>query len=184
MKFCLAYIYRFRYGPAFKIYIMNYSYCERHLTALNFTVHPWTSYIVHSAKKLSILTQIRRFRTLTPVGIYQWLWNDAQRSKQHRRGSLLIFKSIYQIFNVKRDKKLPFSDCNSSLNSPMDLKWCTKLNVVYKRCTVVFQGHSTNFKVTRDKKITNFDPNWAFPDCNSSLTSAIDLKCYTKLVVV
>ena len=34
---------------------------------------------------------------------------------------------------------------------------------------VVFQGHTSSFKVTRDKKITNFDPNWAFPDCNSSL---------------
>ena len=24
-------------------------------------------------------------------------------------------------------------------------------------------------KVTQDKKIVNFDPNWAFPDCNSTL---------------
>ena len=45
-----------------------------------------------------------------------------------------------------------FPDCNSSLNSPMATKWCTKLEVAQKRCPIVFQGHSSNFKVTRDKK--------------------------------
>ena len=38
-----------------------------------------------------------------------------------------------------------------------------------KRCPIVLQGHPSNFKVTRLKKVVNFDPNWAFPDCNSSL---------------
>ena len=31
-----------------------------------------------------------------------------------------------------------FPDCNSRLNSPMALKWCTKLNLVQKRCPIVF----------------------------------------------
>ena len=31
-----------------------------------------------------------------------------------------------------------FPDCNSSLNSPMDLKWCTKLDTVLKRCPILF----------------------------------------------
>ena len=44
-----------------------------------------------------------------------------------------------------------FADCNSSLNSPMALKWCTKLVVVQKRWPIVFRGYSSNFKVTRDK---------------------------------
>ena len=35
----------------------------------------------HTAKKISILTQIRRFRDLTPVLIHQWLRNDAQSLK-------------------------------------------------------------------------------------------------------
>ena len=68
-----------------------------------------------------------------------------------------------------------FPDCNSSLNIPMALKCCIKLNVVYKRFSIVFQGHPSNFKVTRDEKIANFDPNRAFPDCNSSLTSPMDM---------
>ena len=45
-----------------------------------------------------------------------------------------------------------FPDCNSSLNSPMATKWCTKLEVALKRCPIVFQGHPPNFKVTRLKK--------------------------------
>ena len=36
-----------------------------------------------------------------------------------------------------------------------------------ERCPIVFQGHATDFKITRDKKITDFDSNLAFPDCNS-----------------
>ena len=73
-------------------------------------------------QKRSILTQIGRFRTVTPVRIHWWLWNHAQSLKQDRRG-----------------------------------------------CPIVFQGPKSNFKVTRDKKIADFDPNWAFPDSNLSL---------------
>ena len=77
------------------------------------------------------------------------------------------------------DPNWAFPDCNSSLNSPMALKWNTKLNVVKKRCPIVFQGHPSNFKVQRDRKITNFDPNRALLDCNSSLTSLMDFKWCT-----
>ena len=87
----------------------------------------------HTAKKSSILTQIRRFQTVTPVWIHQWLWNDAQSLKQHRRGALLFFKVFRQISR------------------------------------------------TLGGKIVDFDPNWAFPDCNSSLNSPMAMKCYTKL---
>ena len=63
----------------------------------------------------------------------------------------------------------------------MATKWCTKLEVALKRCPIVFQGHTSNCKVTRLKKIIDFDPNWAFPDCNSSLNSPMAMKCCTKL---
>ena len=46
-----------------------------------------------------------------------------------------------------------FPDCNSSLNSPMVTKWCTKLGMSKKRCPIVFQGHPSNFKVTWDRKL-------------------------------
>ena len=50
---------------------------------------------------------------------------------------------------VEFDPDWAFPDCNSSLNSPMATKWCTKLEVALKRCPIVFQGHPSNFKVTR-----------------------------------
>ena len=35
----------------------------------------------HTALKIVDLTQIGRFRTITPVSIHQWLQNDAQMLK-------------------------------------------------------------------------------------------------------
>ena len=125
---------------------------------------------------------------------------------------------------VEFDPNWAFPDCNSSLNSPMAMKCCTKLETAKEKCPIVFQGHPSNFKVTRYKtsliltqigrfrtigrsqlsssivetpycfsrsyvklqghtalKIVEFDPNWAFPDCNSSLNSPMAMKCCTKL---
>ena len=50
---------------------------------------------------------------------------------------------------VEFDPDWAFPDCNSSLNSPMTMKCCTKLAVALKRCPIVSQGHPLNFKVTR-----------------------------------
>ena len=52
-----------------------------------------------------------------------------------------------KIFNF--DPNWPFPDCISSLKSPMATKWWTKLEIALKRCPIVFQGHLSNFKVTR-----------------------------------
>ena len=43
------------------------------------------------------------------------------------------------------------ADCNYSLNSPMAMKCCAKLETAKERCPIVFQGHPSNFKVTRYK---------------------------------
>ena len=114
----------------------------------------------HTAKKLSILTQFGCFRTVTPVWIHQWLWNDAQSLKQHRGGALLFCQGhpsiFFRSFGTKNADFYPncsFPECNSSLNIPMALKCCTKFNAVRKRCPIVFQGHLSNFKVTRGKKL-------------------------------
>ena len=55
---------------------------------------------------------------------------------------------------VDFDPNWAFPDCNSSLNSPMGTKWCTKVEVALKRCPIVLQGHPSNFTVTRVKKLT------------------------------
>ena len=115
--------------------------------------------MVTRLKKSSILTHIGCFRTVTPVWMHQWPWNDAQSLKQHRRGALLFFKVIRQ-FSRSRATKIAnfdpnwalFPDCNSSLNIPMALKCGTKLNVLWKCCPIVLQGHPSNFKVTRNKR--------------------------------
>ena len=36
----------------------------------------------------------------------------------------------------------------------MDLKWCTKLDVVQKKCPIVFRDRPWNFTVTRSEKLT------------------------------
>ena len=124
---------------------------------------------------------------------------------------------------VEFDPNWAFPDSNSSSNSAMAMKCCTKLETAKERCPIVFQGHPSNFKVTRDKtspnltqigrfrtigrsqlsnpsdlpcwrssvkfqgrtalKIVIFHPDWAFPDCNSSLNSPMGTKCCTKLEV-
>ena len=53
--------------------------------------------------------------------------------------------------------------------------WSSIVEVPYcfSRSYVKFQGHTP-------LKIVEFDPNLAFPDCNSSLNSPMAMKCYTK----
>ena len=52
---------------------------------------------------------------------------------------------------VEFDPNWAFPDCNSSLNSPMAMKCSTKLETAKEICPIVFQGHPSNFKVTRYK---------------------------------
>ena len=43
----------------------------------------------------------------------------------------------------------PFPDCNSSLEFTYDDEMMQKLDVAEERCSIVFQGHPPNFKVTQ-----------------------------------
>ena len=58
----------------------------------------------------------------------------------------------------------------------MHKAWSTIEEVPYcfSRSYVKLQGQTA-------KKIVKFDPNWAFPDCNSSLNAPTAMKCCTKL---
>ena len=49
-----------------------------------------------------------------------------------------------------------------------------EVSYCFSRSSVKSQGHTA-------LKIIEFDPNWAFLDCNSSLNSPMTMKCYTKL---
>ena len=77
-------------------------------------------------KVTEVTTQLNRFRTVTPVWIHTSRWNDAYSLMLLRRGALLFFKVIRQ---DDFDPNWAFPDCNSSLNSPMAMKWCIELEV-------------------------------------------------------
>ena len=61
----------------------------------------------------------------------------------------------------------------------MHKAWCSIEEVPYcfPRSSIKFHGHT-------GQKIADFYPNWAFPDCNFSFNSPMDLKWCTKLDVV
>ena len=134
-------------------------------------------------------TQLSRFRTLTPVWIHIWQWNHAHSWKQHRRGALLFFKVIRQISRSHGSKNrriwprlgvsglyLQFEYTNGY--GMMHKAWSSIEEVPYcfSRSSIKFQGH-------RALKIVEFYPDWAFPDCNSSLNSPLGTKRCTKLEV-
>ena len=79
---------------------------------------------------------------------------------------------------VEFDPNWAFPDSNSSLNSPMAMKCCTKLETAKERCPIVFQGHPSNFKVTRDKTspiLTQIGRFWTIG--RSQLSNPSDLPC-------
>ena len=72
-----------------------------------------------------------------------------------------------------------FPECNSSLNSPMAMKCCAKLETAKERCPIVFQGHPSNFKVTRYKTspiLTQIGRFWTIG--RSQLSNPSDLPCF------
>ena len=81
---------------------------------------------------------------------------------------------------VEFDPKWAFPDCNSSLNSPMAMKCCTKLETAKERCPIVFQGHPSNFKVTRYKTSPILTQIGRFRTIGQSqLSNPSDLPCFT-----
>ena len=77
--------------------------------------------------------------------------------------SYLKFQGHTALKIVKFDPNWAFPVSNSSLNSPMAMICCTKLETAKERCPIVFQGH-LKFQGHTGQNFTDFDPNWAFPD--------------------
>ena len=140
-------------------------------------------------KVTEVNTQLSRFRTLTPVWIHIWQWNDAYSLMMLRRGALLFLKVIRQISRSHGSKKrriwprlgvsgllLQFEFTNGY--EMLHKAWGSIEEVPYCfwRSSVKFQGHTA-------LKSVEFDPDWAFPDSNSSLNTPMAMKCCTKLEV-
>ena len=82
---------------------------------------------------------------------------------------------------VKFYRNWAFLDSNSSLNSLMVMKCCTKLETAKERCPIVFQSHPSNFKVTRDKTSPLLTRIGRFRTIGrSQLSNPSDLPCFTK----
>ena len=86
---------------------------------------------------------------------------------------------------VEFDPNWAFPDSNSSSNSPMAMKCFTKLETAKERCPIVFQGHPSNFKVTRDKTSPNLTQIGRFRTIGrSQLSNPSDLPCFFQVSVV
>ena len=120
-------------------------------------------------KVTEVVTHLSRFRTVTPVWIHIWWWNDAQSLMLLKRGALLFFKVIRQISRWHGSKKrliwpklgvsgpqLQFDFTHGY--EMMQEAWSSIEEVPYyfPRSSIKFQGGT-------GQKIADFDPNWAFP---------------------
>ena len=76
-------------------------------------------------------------------------WSSIEEVSYCFARSYIEFEGHKSLKIFEYDPNWAFPDCYSHLNSPMPTKWYTKLEVAWKRCPVVFQGHPSNFKVTR-----------------------------------
>ena len=86
---------------------------------------------------------------------------------------------------VEFEPNWAFPDCNSSLNSPMAMKCCTKLETATGRCPIVFQGHPSNFKVTRNKTSPILTQSVRFRTIGpSQLSNPSDLPCFNSMRIL
>ena len=84
---------------------------------------------------------------------------------------------------VEFDPNWAFPDCNSSLNSWMAMKCCTKLETAKERCPFVFQAHPSYFKVTRYKTSPILTQIGHFRTIGrSQLSNPSDLPCYVQFI--
>ena len=140
-------------------------------------------------KITEVTTQLNRFRTVTQVWIHIWWWNDAYSLMLLRRGAILYFKVIRYISRSHGSKNrriwprlgvsglwLQFEVTNGYEMMHNGWSGIEEAPYCFSRSSVKFQGHTA-------LKIVEFDPNWAFPDSNSSSNTPMATKWCTKLEV-
>ena len=106
-------------------------------------------------------------------------WSSIEEVPYCFSRSYVKFQGHTALKIVEFDPNWAFPDCNSSLNSPMAMKCCTKLETAKERCPIVFQGHPSNFKVTRDKTSSILTQIGCFRTIGrSQLSNPSDLPCF------
>ena len=107
-------------------------------------------------------------------------WSSIEEVPYCLSRSSVKFQGHTALKFVEFDPNWAFPDCNSSLNLPMAMKCCTKLETAKGRCPIVFQGHPSNFKVTRDKISPILTQIGRFQTLGrSQLSNPSDLPCFT-----
>ena len=95
-----------RRRPSVCLSVTPFWLCSHHPIIMNFSgvitsdksdVHAKGQGQRSKVKVTEVTTQLNRFRTVTPVWIHIWWWNDAYSLMLLRRGALLFFKVIHQI---------------------------------------------------------------------------------------
>ena len=118
------------------------------------------------ADKSTILTQIEDFRTITPVWIHRWLWNNAQSVNWYGRDALWFFKTIRQISRSHEVANWRFlSELRvSRMVTPIWIHRCLWNDTASRAIEEVpFCCSRTSFKLQghRGRKIDDFDLIWA-----------------------
>ena len=92
--------------PSVRLSVTPFWLCSHHPIIMKFSwviisdksdVHAKGQGQRSKVKVTEVTTQLNRFRTVTPVWIHIWWWNDAYSLMLLRRGALLFFKVIHQI---------------------------------------------------------------------------------------
>ena len=109
-----------------------------------------------------------------------WAWSSIEEVPYCFSRSYIKFQGHTALKIVEFDPNWAFPECNSSLNSPMAMKCCTKLETAKERYPIVFQGHPSNFKVTRYKTSPILTQIGRFRSMGrSQLSNPSDLPCST-----
>ena len=160
--------------PSVRLSVTPFWLCSHHRIIMKFSgiitsdksdVHAKGQGQRSKVKVTEVTTQLNCFRTVTPVWIHIWWWNDAYSLIVLRRGALLFLKVIRQISRSHGSKnrriwprlgvsglKLQFEFTNGyemlhkARSSIEEVPYC------FWRSSVKFQGH-------RALKIMEFDPN-------------------------
>ena len=99
--------------PSVRLSVTPFWLCSHHRIIMKFSgvitndqrkVHAKSQGQRSKVKVTEVTTQLNRFRTVTPVWIHIWWWNDAYSLMLLRRGALLFFKVIRQISKSQGSK--------------------------------------------------------------------------------
>ena len=128
-----------------------------------FQCHPWNFKVTRDKynwfwAELSVSGLSLQFEFTDGFEIIYKAWSSIEEVPYCLSRSLIKFQGHTGQKIANFDPNWAFLDCNCSLNSPMGLKWCTKLDVLQKRCHIVFRGHPSNLKVTWTEKIHDLNP--------------------------